>query len=137
VLEKIAPHLVKPLDILIPVYADDPRSKALIAVGLTLYDVLAGSRRVRPHRMLRVDEVLQREPCLRAEGLVGGALYADCQTQDARLCLETLFDAARRGARCYNGVTVEQIVAETNGKLGAVVRDSRSGVWERCPPGLL
>ncbi len=127
---RTAPHLVRPLDFLIPIFAGDSRSRLTIRAGLALYDLLAIGRAMRTHRMLSVEEVVAREPRLRREGLVGGALYTDCQMQDARLCVEIMLDAERRGAICRNGVQVERIIVEGGRTAGAVVTDERSGVSE-------
>ncbi len=130
ILLRSAPHLVRPLDFLIPIFADDSRSFLTIRAGLALYDLLAIGRVVRPHRMLSAEEVSTREPKLLREGLVGGALYTDCQMQDARLCVEIMLDAERHGAICRNGVQVERIIVEGGRAAGVVVTDERSGVSE-------
>ena len=44
------PELVKPIEILLPIYKDSPRSRFEIAIGLTLYDLLAGRANIRRHR---------------------------------------------------------------------------------------
>src|SRR5438876_87606 len=64
------------------------------------------------------------EPRLRAEGLVGGALYHDCFTDDARLVLENVLGAAQAGAICLNYAGVESFERDSAGMLtGATVRD--------------
>src|SRR4051812_12318883 len=45
-----APSLVKPIEILLPIYRDSPRSRFEIRVGLVLYDVLAGRQNIHRHR---------------------------------------------------------------------------------------
>lgn len=127
ILLRTAPHLVQPLDFLIPIYHGDPRSLTKVQIGLRLYDLLAAGRRLRPHRIISADEVWSREPALERDGLVGGALYADCRMQDARLCLEIVLDAERRGAVCRNGVRAERLVMEDGRVVGAIVRDERTG----------
>src|SRR5687768_15748450 len=72
------PKLVRPLEILLPVYADSPRSRAAIRTGLLLYDALAGSLAGRAnigrHRSLDLQELTQLAP-LRSDGLLGGFSY--------------------------------------------------------------
>src|SRR5512133_2039804 len=84
---RIAPHLVRPLAFVWPVYrgARVPRWK--LAAALTLYDALSMFRNVRGHQRLSAPEVLSREPRLGGEGLLGGARYFDAATDDARLTL--------------------------------------------------
>src|SRR5574341_438216 len=50
---RIAPHLVHPLSFLLPVYEKDARSPFLINLGLSLYDGLAGKRKIKPHRKIQ------------------------------------------------------------------------------------
>src|SRR5215831_8126872 len=84
---RLAPHLVRPLEFTWPVYRDARIRRWKLGAGLTLYDALALFRNVgRHHRMSRA-ELLQREPCLRSDGLLGGATYFDARTNDARLTL--------------------------------------------------
>ena len=87
-LQRIAPHLVRPLAFTWPVYkgARVPRWK--LRAGLTLYDVLSLFRN-RRHERLDFAGVRRREPALRTEELVGGALYWDAATDDVRLTLAT------------------------------------------------
>jgi glycerol-3-phosphate dehydrogenase len=57
-----APSLVKPIEILLPVYEDSPRNRAMIRLGLILYDSLAGRANIERHRSLSVPELLERAP---------------------------------------------------------------------------
>ncbi len=102
ILLDMAPHLVKPLSFLLPSYEDDPRSLAMLRVGMTLYDWLTPRRHPATprHRTLSADETIAAEPSLARERLRGAVLFYDCQMDDARLCLETVLDACRLGATC-------------------------------------
>ena len=91
------PELVKPLEILLPVYDDSPRSRAAIRVGLLLYDRLAGSANIARHRSLDAREVFQRVP-VREEGLRGGFSYWDAQVDDFALVRTVVASAVRDGA---------------------------------------
>jgi glycerol-3-phosphate dehydrogenase len=102
VLQRQAPHLVKPRSFLLPVYEQDPRPLWKIRIGMMLYDLLAGKELGRPHQVLSIEETLRQEPLLPREGLRGCVLFDDCQMDDAKLCLETVLDAAKRGATCVN-----------------------------------
>lgn len=90
------PQLVKPLEVLLPVYGDSPRSRATIAAGLTLYDLLAGRHNIRRHQRLSASELLRRAP-LDAEGLRGGFVYSDAQVDDAALVRVVVASAIRDG----------------------------------------
>jgi glycerol-3-phosphate dehydrogenase len=92
-----APELVKPLEILLPVYEDSPRSRSAIKVGLVLYDRLAGSENIAAHRTLSVQELLTRAPLVE-EGLRGGFSYWDAQVDDFALVRTVVASAIRDGA---------------------------------------
>jgi glycerol-3-phosphate dehydrogenase len=87
VLRRIAPHLVRPLAFVWPVYRGARVSRLKLAAGLGLYDALSMFRNVARHKQLSRDQVLEREPQLRADQLVGGAQYYDASTDDTRLTL--------------------------------------------------
>ena len=126
----IAPHLVQPLRFTWPVYrgARIPRWK--LAAGLTLYDALALFRNVGRHQRLSATEVLEAEPALAREGLRGGASYWDAATNDARLTLANVLDAAAASATVVNHAEVLSLIfaSGANGAVtGAVVRDRLGG----------
>src|SRR5262252_7184565 len=84
----IAPHLIRPLPMLIPIYDGGKRGPWTIRVGMTLYDLLSYDKSLPRHRMLSREQTLEREPGIRSEGLLGAALYYDCQVEYAeRLAL--------------------------------------------------
>jgi glycerol-3-phosphate dehydrogenase len=125
---RLAPHLVRPLRFTWPVYrgARVPRWK--LAAGLTLYDLLALFRNVAPHRLLGADGVLAEEPALARDSLVGGALYYDAATDDARLTLANAIGAAEAGAVVLNHAEVRTL-ARAGGRVGgAVVVDRPTGM---------
>jgi glycerol-3-phosphate dehydrogenase len=127
ILQQIAPHLVRPLPLLIPVYRDDPRSLLAIRAGLTLYDALALFRNTHPHRILSVAEGLKREPALRPDGLTGVALYWDCRMDDARLCLENVLAAAEAGALAVNYLRAVALLKRDGRICGARLHDEETG----------
>lgn len=79
---------------------------------LWLYDFLAG---IRDHRYLNRAEVEKRAPGLNTDGLTGAMSYTDALTDDCRLVMRTLLEAARHGglAQNYTRVTGTQRVAES------------------------
>ena len=91
------PQLVKPVEILLPVYGDSPRSRLTIHVGLVLYDLLAGRDNIRRHRSLTVEQLMRRAPLV-GEGLRGGFSYWDAQVDDYALVRTVLASAQREGA---------------------------------------
>jgi glycerol-3-phosphate dehydrogenase len=91
-----APDLVKPIEILLPIYRDSPRSRIEIRVGLVLYDILAGRENIRRHRSLTAAEILERIPLVKDE-LRGGFSYWDAQVDDGRLVRTVVASAVRDG----------------------------------------
>jgi glycerol-3-phosphate dehydrogenase len=127
VLLKIAPHLVRPLAFLFPVYRGGRIPAWKLRAGMWLYDLLAAFRNVRRHRWLRAKKVRRVEPGLRDRGLVGAALYYDAQVDDARLVVATIRSAARAGALVANYVETTALLKPDGRVRGAVVRDVLTG----------
>jgi len=77
----IAPHLVRPLPILIPLFKNARRGAWTIRAGMLAYDALSFGKSLPHHRMLTPREALERAPGLETEGLLGGTLYYDAQVE--------------------------------------------------------
>jgi len=122
-LQRLAPHLARPLPFLLPIYRGDPYYPLKIRVGLSIYDLLGNLGRDDRHRMLSAEEALGLFPALRGEGLLAGAVYNDSETDDARLTLEYVLDAAERGAVVANYTEVRALAASssTDARQGEVV----------------
>src|SRR5258708_7754028 len=71
---RLAPHLVKPLRFVWPVYEGSRLPLWKVAAGATLYDALALFHNVTRHRRLNADAVLEQEPSVAPVGLKGGVL---------------------------------------------------------------
>lgn len=127
-----APHLVRPLWFLFPVYRGDPDPLPLLWLGMWLYDRYAGRKLgTLRHRRLRAGDALQKEPLLRREGLLGAGLYVDAVTDDGRLTVAVMKDARRRGAVVVNRAPVVGFL-KANGQIqGAWVEDALTG--EKIP----
>ncbi len=127
VLLSIAPHLVRPLAFLFPLYRGGRVPPWKLRAGMWLYDILSLFRNVKWHRWLRAKQVRRVEPGLRDRGLVGAALYYDAQVDDARLVLATMRAAARAGALVANYVEATSLLKPDGRVRGAIVRDVLSG----------
>ncbi len=126
---EVAPHLVKPLPFVIPVYEGDKRPLWMMQLGVFLYDLLAGKYRVKPRKNLTREEVMRLEPGIEQKGLKGGVLYYDAQMDDARLCLENVLMAAQYGAHVANYVKAVSFVKE-NGRVAGVRAHDMLGIKE-------
>ncbi len=123
---KVAPHLVRPLPFLIPIYKGNKPGLFVMNIGLWLYDLLALFRAHKVHKTYRNGKrLLQMEPKLKRDGLKGGIEYYDCATDDARLVLENIIDAQALGATCHSHTAVTDVRKE--GDFHKVSVQSRSG----------
>jgi glycerol-3-phosphate dehydrogenase len=102
-----APHLVHPIQLLMPFFRGLRPGRLAIAAGLMLYDVMAVTTKPERHHLLSASRVHQIEPGLRMDHLKGGATYWDGSGDDARITLENILDAAYHGAAVVNYAAVE------------------------------
>ena len=91
------PELVHPIEFLLPIYRDSPRSRLTIRLGLSLYDALAARGNIRRHRGLSAGELTERAPLV-SYGLRGGFSFWDAQTDDRELVRVVVASAVRDGA---------------------------------------
>ena len=143
---KNAPHLVKPLPFLIPLFGRGGVVKKTVArayqTALWLYDLTGGIRIGKRHRRISIDETISHLPTLRREYLVAGFIYYDAQADDARLTLAVLRTAVLdHGAVAANYAPVVGLLKDaTNGRVtGARLEDgteiraevvvNAAGVW--------
>lgn len=98
IVHRLAPHLVIPERMLLPLSEKKGLGYWLTSVGLKIYDWLAGVKAEDQRKMLTRQQTLRYEPLLRKEDVSGGAIYAEYRTDDARLTLEIVKAAAAQGA---------------------------------------
>ncbi len=94
----MAPHLVKPLRFLMPIYKGDRVSAFKMKLGMILYDVLSAFNTYQFHEGVSPAEIKEDYPNLKEEGLKSGFLYSDALMDDDRLVCETLRSAVKAGA---------------------------------------
>ncbi len=145
IMVRLAPHLVKPLPMLITGF-DGERPERKVGMGLNMYDVMASERlRRRPerrfrygyrasedwspdrHRLVDAEEVIEHLPALAARHPTAGYLFYDCQTDDVRLTLTVLGEAERFGAVCANRCEVLELIEEGGRADGVRCVDSVEG----------
>jgi len=129
-----APHLVSELRFLVPAY--EWWQKPFYGVGLTFYDVLAGSLGLKGTAFVDAANALQLVPTLLPERLRGGVLYSDAQFNDTRLAISLARTAEALGATLLNYAQVTALLKQGEKLSGVVVRDAESGreytVRARC-----
>ncbi len=130
-LMKLAPHLVRPMDCLYPVWPDTAKRR-LLGLGLTTYDVfamasLAGRGGAKWHQKVTADEAIELAPALADAGVAYSYLYGDCATDDARLVLAVVQAARRFGALAITQAEVTGLTVTSGTVVGATVRDHLTG----------
>ena len=95
----VAPHLVRRLRFLFPLYRNGPYRPPTIQAALVLYSALAHARL---NRLIEPEEARRIVPDLRLDGLRSCGVYADAWTHDGRLCLANVRAAAEAGATVAN-----------------------------------
>jgi len=124
---RMAPHLIHPIPILLPVYAGDRRPLWKIRAGLWAYDLLSLGKGTPHYRVLDRRGTLRKSPVLHAEGLRGAGLFYDYQIPfPERLVLENIFSAREHGAYCINYHEVTRVAEQEEG-FRLDVRDVLSG----------
>jgi len=115
----VAPHLVRRIQFLLPLYEHGPYRPAIVQSGIVLYSALARSRL---NWLVDPDRARQLVPELRTQGLRSCALYADATTNDARLCLANVRAAADAGACLVNRAEVVALRQLDGRVVGAELR---------------
>lgn len=106
------PHVTTPVQMLLPFYKGGTFGSFSTALGLKVYDILANVKKSERRFMLSADETIAREPLLKKDGLLGGGVYVEYRTDDARLTIEVIKTAVANGAIALNYLKV--IGLETN-----------------------
>ncbi len=123
VLLQVAPHLVRPLAFVFPLYRSDRVPRWKLALGLAAYGVLAAGGNVPRPRVFGKAGLLAREPNVRVRGLTGGGMYHDAQCDDARLVVANIRSAIHHGALAANYARVTNLHLERGNVAGAMVQD--------------
>jgi len=115
-----APHLIRPLEMLVPIYESARRGRWTMRAGMLVYDLLSFDKQLPRHRMRSRDETLAQCPGLNPEALVGAAVYYDAQVEFAeRLVLENALAAVAHGATVITYARVEKLIID-GGKVRGV-----------------
>jgi len=125
---KLAPHLVKPVSFMYPLYKKVVE-RPYVGAGLVLYDSMEGTRRPVPrHKHMTARSALKRAPALSPDRLAGAMLYYDAQVDDARHTLTVARTAAAHSAVVATRVSATGLVRSPAGRVtGAQVRDEETG----------
>jgi glycerol-3-phosphate dehydrogenase len=124
---KLAPHLVKPVSFLYPLYKKVVE-RPYVGAGLVLYDAMEGTKRPVPfHKHLGAKSALKVAPALSPVRLAGAMRYYDAQVDDARYTLTVARTAAAHGAVVATRVSAVAVTRDGERITGARVRDEETG----------
>jgi glycerol-3-phosphate dehydrogenase len=121
------PHVTTPIWMLLPFYKGGTFGAFTTSIGLKLYDFLAGVKRSERRIMLSRDDTLRKEPLLKHDALMGGGYYVEYRTDDARLTIEVMKQAAAMGADMLNYSKAESYCYEDGKLIGVHAVDRMSG----------
>ncbi|MEO6219886.1 MAG: glycerol-3-phosphate dehydrogenase/oxidase [Ginsengibacter sp.] len=124
-LYKNAPHLVKNLRFIIPIYTRWNRLK--YTIGLKLYDWISGRLSLGSSVFISREDVLKNLPTINPKKLRGGVLYHDGQFDDARLAINIAQTIFEKGGFAINYMKVKSLLKENEIVSGVIVTDVESG----------
>jgi glycerol-3-phosphate dehydrogenase len=125
---RIAPHLIKPLPILVPIFANRRRGAWTIRAGMIVYDLLSFDKKLPSHRRLSRQETLQHAPGLCPQGLKGAVIYYDAQVEYAeRLVVENALSAHENGTVVHTYSQVEDLLIHDGTVRGVRFSDQLTG----------
>jgi glycerol-3-phosphate dehydrogenase len=127
ILHKNAPHLTKPEPMLLPIVKGGSLNKFSARLGMFIYELITGVKKEERRKILTKDNALQAEPLLKKEDLVGGILFYEYRTDDARLTMEVMKAAVSRGAVAINYMEAISFIYGSGKIKGAQVRDKING----------
>jgi glycerol-3-phosphate dehydrogenase len=125
-LRHTAPHLVRLLPFLIPIFGKDgiihPKLRKALNSALWMYDLTGGARIGKLHDQIDKDATLEHVPTLRDDRTLGAFIYYDAQTDDARLTMTIARTAIDHGAVVANWCPVVEILKDGDRACGARVK---------------
>jgi glycerol-3-phosphate dehydrogenase len=129
-LDRIAPHLVKPVPFLYPLQ-NRLWERAYVGAGVALYDGMAyasgTARGLKHHRHLTRRHALREAPCLRKDALTGAIQYWDAEVDDARFTMTLVRSAASFGALAANRISVTGFLRQGERVTGVTATDLETG----------
>lgn len=127
IVHKLAPHLVLPEKMLLPLIENGSYGKWLTSIGLKVYDILAHVTGDDQRQMLEKKEALKLEPLLPKKILKGAGYYAEYRTDDARLTMEVLKTSLIHDAKALNYAEVEEFMYSDGRINGVKAKDHIGG----------
>ncbi len=121
-----APHLVRNLGFIIPLYGFWDTIK--YTIGLKLYVWFSGRLGLGRSVHISRKETLEQLPNIETAGLLGGVKYHDGQFDDARLAINLVQTLFEKGGIAINYMKVTGLTKEGLQLQGLTARDEESGL---------
>ena len=123
IVHRNARNLVVPEKMLLPIIKKGSLGKFSTSAALWVYDFLAGVKHKEQRKMLGKESTKKAEPLLDSSKLIGGGLYYEYRTDDARLTIENIKKAVEFGAQCINYASFVKPIYENGQLAGAEIKD--------------
>ena len=125
---RYAPHIVKPVPLMVPIYGHNKRPKWMVRAGMLAYDILSFDKSTTTHRFLSRKRTLERFPQMDPRGLEGSAIFMDGQVVwSERLCVEVALAAKADGAHIFTWSKVDGFIEEAGRIRGVRFTDTLTG----------
>ena len=124
IVHKLAPHLVVPEKMLLPIIKNGTYGSWLTSFGLKIYDILADVEGDDKRQMIDKEQTLKLEPLLPSDILEGAGYYAEYRTDDARLTIEVLKTAVKNSAKALNYCAATQFIKNEKKLIGVKAFDA-------------
>lgn len=128
IVHRNARHIVLAEKMLLPIVKNGSLNKFFTNMALWVYDFLAQVDTNERRKMLDKEQTIKEEPLLYEKGknLIGGGLYYEYRSDDARLSIEVLKKAKELGALAFNYIEVEDFLYEKGKIKGVQLKDHKS-----------
>lgn len=125
---RLAPHLVKPVPLMMPFYKHNKRSKWAIRAAMLAYDALSFDKSTKSHVVLSREDTIARSPGINQDGLEGAAIFMDGQVVwSERLCVEVALAAQADGVKIYTHAEVDGLISDGQTVKGIRYTDRITG----------
>ncbi len=125
---RLAPHLVKPVPLMMPFYDHNRRSSWMIRTGMLAYDILSFDKSTAWHFALTRKQTVERFKGMNQEGLSGSVIFMDGQVVwSERLCVEVALAAHSDGVKIYTYAEVNGLLYEGSKVVGIKYADRLEG----------
>ena len=123
IIHRIAPHLTRPEQMLLPLLKNGSFSKFSARLGMWIYERMAGVSKKEWHKFLSIEKSLVTEPLLNKKNLIGSIVFYEYRTDDARLTIEVIKESVARGAKALNHLKVVSFIYDKKIVRGVEVID--------------